>query len=77
LDFADPREDSSYLEAVLKEQASEGSEIADTGNARTKSAEVIVTKIVGHKEMSSRLIEQPIATSYMSPNAGEWGGGGG
>ncbi len=42
LDFADPREDSS----VLKEPASEGSEIADTGNARTKSAEIIVGKIV-------------------------------
>ncbi len=35
LEFADPREDSSYLEAVLKEPASEGSEIADTGKART------------------------------------------
>jgi hypothetical protein len=47
LEFADPRDqDSSYLEAVLKEPASEDSDIADTGNARTKSAEVIVAKIM-------------------------------
>jgi hypothetical protein len=46
-EFSDPRDqDSSYLEAVLKEPASEDSELADTGNARTKSAEVIVAKIV-------------------------------
>ncbi len=46
LDFADPREDSSYLEAVLKEPASEGSEIADTGKAWNKSAEAMGAKIV-------------------------------
>ncbi len=47
LDFADPRnQDSSYLEAVLKEPASEGSEITDTGKARTKSAEAMVAQIV-------------------------------
>jgi hypothetical protein len=45
LNFADPRDqDSSYLEAVLKEPASEGSEIADTGKARTKSVEAMVVK---------------------------------
>ncbi len=44
LDFAYPREDSSYLESVLKEPASEGSEIADTGKARTKSVEAMVMK---------------------------------
>ncbi len=46
LEFADPRDqDSSYLEAVLKEPASEGSEIADTGKARTKSVEAMVVNM--------------------------------
>ncbi len=43
LEFADPGDQDS---SVLKEPASEGSALADTGNARTKSAEVIVAKIV-------------------------------
>jgi hypothetical protein len=55
LDFAYPREDSS----VLKEPASEGSELADTGKARTKSVETMVVKQgATHKEMSSMLADQ-------------------
>jgi hypothetical protein len=74
LDFADPREDSSYLEAVLKEPASEGSEIADTGKARTKSVEEMVVKQGATKRCRLCRLGGPIAPSYMRPNAGRGGG---
>ncbi len=77
MEFADPRDqDSSYLEAVLKEPASEGSEIADTGKARTKSAEAMVVK-QGVTKRCCRLCWLTNSALVYEPKYGGIGTGGG